>query len=458
MADGDALVIDKQAHSGSAAYAWYVVFILMLAQVFSFVDRMIMGLLVGPIRSTFEISDTQYSLLAGFAFAVFYAVMGVPLARIADSRSRRTLIAAGITVWSCMTAVCGFARGFWGLFVARVGVGVGEATLSPAAYSLITDYFSKRTLGLALSVYTIGVPIGSGLAYMIGGAAIGYVESLGQISLPLLGQVHGWQLSFFVVGLPGLLVAALMFTVREPVRRGRIHVQESGKPGGVPFAEFLTFFRTHLAAFGTHILGVSLFIVVIYGLNIWGPTYLIRTFGYARADAGWIMGILLMTFSTLGLLLGGAAADRYFAKGHADAYSKVIILSLVAIIPFAIALGFVQTVEIAIACLGIALCLGSFQGGIAAGTLQLFTPNEMRGQSAAVYFLTANLIGLGFGPTVVAAFTDYVFKNDAAVGKSLALTAAIMCPLAVLILLSGLSHVRKAIEEQQAIAATEKSR
>jgi MFS family permease len=428
-------------------YPWYVVFVLMIAQVFSFIDRMIMGLLVGPIRSTFDISDTQYSLLAGFAFALFYGLMGLPLARIADSKSRRALISAGIAVWSVMTALCGLATGFWSLFLARVGVGVGEATLSPAAFSMISDYFSRRSLAKALSVFTIGVPIGSGLAYMIGGKAVAYVDSLGQVTLPVLGDVHGWQLSFFVVGIPGLLVALLMFTVREPERRGR--TVTGSKP--IPISVFFNFVRSNFMAVGTHISGMAIFIVVVYGLNIWGPTYLIRTFDYSRGEAGWAMGFIMMISGTLGLLAGGFLADRYYARGQSDAYSRVILLALAATTPFAIALGFVETPMLAMIALFFAIFFGAFQGGIAAGTLQLMTPNEMRGQAAALYFLFSNLIGLGLGPTVVAAFTDFVFMDDAAIGKSMALTAGIMCPLAALILLSGIRHVRKAIEDCQGV-------
>ena len=180
-----------------------------------------MGLLVGPIKNSFDISDTQYSLLAGFAFSLFYALMGLPLARIADRGSRRNLIVIGITAWSFMTALCGLAKGYWTLFFARMGVGVGEATLGPAAYSMIADYFPKNILARALSVYMIGVTLGSGFAYMLGGAVVGYVEGMDRIIVPIIGEMEGWQLTFFIVGLPGLFVAALMYyTVREPARRG----------------------------------------------------------------------------------------------------------------------------------------------------------------------------------------------------------------------------------------------
>lgn len=450
MADVETVVSGPDSRSGSTVYAWYVVVILMLAQVFSFIDRMIMGLLVGPIRSTFQISDTQYSLLAGFAFALFYGVMGLPLARIADSKSRRGLIAAGVAVWSVMTAACGFAKGFWTLFLARVGVGVGEATLSPAAYSIITDYFSKRVLGLALSVFTVGVAVGSGLAYMIGGKVVGYAESLGQLTLPVLGNVHGWQLTFFLVGIPGLIISLLMFTVREPVRKGL----QNAAATGMPVADVLRFFWENGRALGSHIIGVAIFIIPVYGLNIWGPTYLIRTFGYTRPEAGWSFGLIIMISATAGLLVGGTLADRYFARGHYDAYSRVILGSIICMMPFSVSLGFVTTPVAGMTVLFIATFFSAFQGGIAAGTLQLMTPNEMRGQAAAVYFLSSNLIGLGLGPTVVASFTDFVFKNDAAIGKSLALTAAIMCPLAAFILLSGMKRVRTMIKDHHQVGST----
>ncbi|MGI9249277.1 MAG: spinster family MFS transporter [Woeseiaceae bacterium] len=451
MADSDAVTAEAESGTGSTVYAWYVVFVLMLAQVFSFIDRMIMGLLVGPIRSTFNISDTQYSLLAGFAFALFYGIMGLPLARIADSKSRRGLIAAGVVVWSVMTATCGLAKGFWTLFLARVGVGVGEATLSPAAYSIITDYFPKRVLATALSVFTIGITVGSGLAYMIGGKVIGYVESLEQLTLPVLGDVHGWQLTFFLVGLPGLFVAALMITVREPVRRGLAN-QEAGNKG-LPVAEVVAFFKKNFRALGSHILGVSFFIIPVFGLNIWGPTYLIRTFDYTRADAGWSFGLIMMFAGTIGLLTGGRLADRYLARGYYDAYSRVILGSILCMMPFTVSLGFVQTPGAALTVLFIATFFSAFQGGISAGTLQLMTPNEIRGQAAAVYFLTANLIGFGLGPTIVASFTDFVFENDAAIGQSLALTAGIMCPLAAMTLLFGLKSVRQMIEDRQTVGS-----
>ncbi len=403
-----------------------------------------MGLLVGPIRESFQISDTQYSLLAGLAFSLFYAIMGLPLARIADRSSRRNLIVAGIAVWSFMTAACGLAKGYWSLFVARVGVGIGEATLGPAAYSMIADYFPKSILGRALSVYMIGVTLGSGFAYMLGGAVVGYVEDMGTIMVPVVGEIEGWQLTFFVVGIPGLLVSLLMLTtVREPARTGIV------APEAVPVSEVADYLWQRRRAYGGHILGISIFIMVVYALNLWGPTYFIRTFGYTRPEAGWVFGLVMIGSGTMGLLLAGTLSDRLVSKGIHDAYVKIILFSMVAMIPSAATLAFLESDLLAIVFMSLAVFFSAFQGGLAGGTLQLMTPNRMRGQVMAVYGLSSNLIGLGLGPTVIAMTTDYVFGYDEAIGKSIALCAVILCPIGALILWRSLPAIGKQLAEQR---------
>jgi MFS family permease len=436
---------DVRSRHAGLGYAWYVVAVLLLVQTFSFLDRMIMGLLVGPIRETFQISDTQYSLLAGLAFSLFYAFMGLPLARIADAKSRRNLIAAGTAVWSVMTALCGLAGSFWTLFLARIGVGVGEATLAPGAYSMITDYFPRTILARALSVYMIGVTLGSGFAYMLGGAVVAYVENMDQLVLPVVGAVHGWQLTFFIVGLPGILVALLVLgTVREPQRKGLT----AETADAIPLPEVVQYLWERRAAYGGHIAGISIFIMVVYALNLWGPTYFIRTFDYSRAQAGWVFGIVMIVAGTSGLLLAGSVADMWMQRGTRDAYVRTILLSIVCITPCAVALGFVTNDVVGIVMIALAVFFSAFQGGLSGGTLQLMTPNRMRGQVTAVYQLVANLIGLGLGPTVVAATTDYVFGYDEAIGKSIALSAAILCPLAGFIIWRSLPAISRQLKEQ----------
>jgi len=304
---------------------------------------------------------------------------------------------------------------------------------------MIADYFPKTILARALSVYMVGVTLGSGFAYMLGGAVVAYVEDMDQIVLPVLGAIHGWQLTFFIVGLPGLLVAGLMMlTVREPRRVG---VAESDADS-IPLRDVIGYLWPRRAAYGSHILGISIFIMVVYALNLWGPTYLIRTFGYSRPEAGWVFGIVMIIAGTAGLLLAGTLADAWLKRGTPDAYVRTILVSIVCILPCAISLGFIENDVLGVAMIGLAIFFSAFQGGLSGGTLQLMTPNRMRGQAIAVYQLFANLIGLGLGPTIVAATTDYVFGYDAAIGKSIALSAAILCPLGGFLLWRGLPAIR----------------
>ena len=187
------------------ARAWVTVTILMLAYVLSFIDRQILNLLVGPIRRDLAISDTEMSLLMGFSFALFYTLCGIPLGRLADRTSRRGLIAAGVLVWSAMTAACGLARHYWHFLFARVGVGAGEAALSPAAYSLIADSFPPERRATAISVYSMGIYVGSGLAFLLGGVVIQFASAQGDMTLPLVGTIRPWQLIFLLLGVVGVV-------------------------------------------------------------------------------------------------------------------------------------------------------------------------------------------------------------------------------------------------------------
>ncbi|MEX1033743.1 MAG: MFS transporter, partial [Cellvibrionaceae bacterium] len=220
-------------------YAWYVVLILMIVYIFSFMDRQILALLVGPIKADLDISDTQMSLLMGFSFAIFYTIFGIPIARLADSKNRVGIIAIGLATWSMFTALCGMSSKFWTLALARMGVGVGEAALSPSAYSLITDYFRPHRQALAISIYGAGIYIGSGLAYVLGGYVVGFTAGAETVALPVVGDVKPWQSVFFMIGVPGLLFTVALLTVREPVRRGLKKTGAAAKAVSVPIKEVI---------------------------------------------------------------------------------------------------------------------------------------------------------------------------------------------------------------------------
>lgn len=422
-------------------YAWYVVAVLLLAYTCSFIDRMILTLLVAPIRADLGISDTQMSLLVGFAFAVLYTVMGLPLGYLADRGNRRRLITIGITVWSAMTAACGLAPNYALLFLARIGVGIGEATLSPAAYSLMSDYFPKDRLGRAVAVYSIGVPLGSGIALVIGGMIVDMATQSPAYSLPGIGEAAPWRLVFFLVGLPGLAIALLMLTVREPVRRGVTNVATARR-----FRDCFTYVFAYRRAYFSHFLGLSFLTLVIYGAMAWIPTFFARTYGMEPATAGFYFGIILAACGAAGLLLGGALADRLFRAGRKDGHLLTILIAILGAAPFLIAGPQMPTATLAFACIAPAFLVASMHGGVAGAALQLITPNRYRAQATALYFFVANLIGFGLGPTAVALITDYGFGEDGALRHSLSIVAAIVLPLSAIIVLSSMAAFRRAVD------------
>jgi MFS family permease len=423
-----------------------VVSVLMVVYVFSFIDRQILSLLVGPIRRDLAISDTQMSLLMGFSFALFYTFFGLPLGRLADSRSRRGLIAIGLFTWSLMTAGCGAARQYWHFLLLRLGVGVGEAALSPAAYSMITDYFPPRKLGTALSVYATGVYIGSGLAFLLGGVVVGLVSGQQAWSLPLLGEIHPWQVVFLAVGLPGVLLTLLMLTVREPVRRGlrRAGGAEAGAP--VPVREVAAHVRRNGRTFFCHNLGYALLAFAGYGGSAWIPTFLQRTHGMAARDAGIWFGVIVMVAGTLGIVYGGRLADSLLARGRRDAMMRVGVYSTIAWAPFGIGYLLAGSATWSLVLLAPAVFAGAMTGGAAPAAIQQITPNEMRAQASALYLFVANLIGLGLGPTAVAMVTDYVFRDDAAVRWSLLLVGIVTHVGTFAALALGLKPFRESLE------------
>ncbi|HYW33267.1 MAG TPA: MFS transporter, partial [Gemmatimonas sp.] len=238
--------------------AWYTVAVLTLANVSGFVDRQILSLLVVPIKRDLGVTDTQVSLLMGLSFVIFYSLLGLPIGRWVDQGPRKLIVALGALVWSALTIASGFARTFGQLFAARVGVGIGEATLQPAAISLIADAFPRRRLGTAMSVFMLGTFFGSGVAYALGAYVVGEMDRPGLITLPFAGAIYPWQTVFLIVGLPGVIVALLALTMREPVRGGMDVVVNAGSttrtPAGVggddsasrvPFAQFVAYLRSN---------------------------------------------------------------------------------------------------------------------------------------------------------------------------------------------------------------------
>jgi len=428
-------------------YAWYVIIVLFIAYTLSFVDRQIMALLIEPIKRDLAISDTRISLLHGFAFAIFYTIMGIPLGRLADKKNRCIIISVGIFIWSFMTAACGLARSFWILFLARIGVGVGEASLSPAAYSMISDYFPKEKRGLAISLYSMGVFFGAGVAFLVGGFVVEMAAQASETVLPVVGQVRPWQLSFFIVGIPGLIFVALMTTVREPVRRDRLTKDDTDSKTELSIAESFKYLMKYWKAYSSHLLGFSLMATLTYGFFAWTPSFFIRTFQWSAGKIGFAFGLIVLIIGTGGIVLGGITADRFLRKGSLDAYMRVTIFAATGILIFGSLAALMPSPVLALIFLSPAICLLGFPVGLAPASLNLITPNQLRGQAIALYLFLANLIGLGLGPTAVALITDYVFKDTTALRYSLAIFTVVTGVIAIAVFLFGLKHYRRKAQQ-----------
>jgi len=428
-------------------YSWYVVGVLMLAYTFSFIDRQILSLLVGPIRRDLAITDTQMSLLHGLAFAIFYTFLGLPIGRVVDSRSRRKVIIIGITIWSLMTAACGLANRFVTLFVARMGVGVGEATLNPAAYSLITDYFPKEKQGRAMGIYGMGIYMGAGLAFIVGGLVIKWTMTISTVDIPLADTIKSWQLVFFIVGLPGLLIALLMFTIKEPYRRG-VRVQGTDS---IPLVEVAAYYRSNLRTFLSHNFGFSLLALLGYGTAAWMPTFFARKHEWMPGDFAPYYGLIIMTAGTTGVVFGGWLTDRFIQGGRTDGAMRTgIICALGTLIPGTLAT-VVADWQTAIALIVLGTFFSAFAWGAGPAAVQRITPNRMRGQISAVYLFVINIIGLGLGPTAMALISDKIYGTDQAIGLGMAWISGISCILAVLLFLYGLKPYRESVARADAL-------
>ena len=417
-------------------YAWYVVAVLVLAFTFSFIDRQILSLLVGPIKRDLEISDTQMSLLQGFAFAVFYSIAGLPIGRLVDRHHRINIIAVGVFIWSVMTALCGTARSFLQLFIFRAGVGVGEAALSPSAYSIIADYFPPKRLGFALGVYGMGVYIGAGLALIIGAAVIGLVSNGGGMELPLIGEVYAWQITFFIVGLPGLLVAFWVWTLKEPDRRGymRKTVAEDGTETAVevPVSEVLGYMRTNWRTVVPLNLCYALSAMMAYGVAAWIPTFFVRTYDWTYPMAGWWYGWVIVIFGTTGVVAGGWMGDVLTSRGIRNGRMMVCAFTGLAALPFTVLYPLMDSPWVALILICFSTFFATFTTGAGPSALQELMPNQMRGFASAVMIFVVNIIGLGLGPTSIALATDYIYGDEMMLRYSLVLVPAVVLVLAVI--------------------------
>jgi MFS family permease len=451
-------VTEPPARPESLLRAWYVVFALTAIYMLSYMDRVILSLLVAPMKRDLGISDTSVGLLQGLAFGLFYTLVGLPLGRIADTRNRRNLIAAGVVMWSLFTSACSLARSFWTLFMARMGVGVGEASLSPAAYSLIADYFPREQLGVAISVFYMGIYLGTSVSLLVTGLIVDAVSHTPSITVPLLGAMASWRITFLIVGLPGALFALLAYTFREPPRRGLLRPREGQATGlNAGSSEALSFSVTlaEMKRRWKPLIGISIGgvfqAVPTYALIFWTPTYFQRVHGWTAGQSGRGLAVMLLTFGCLGMYTGGRLSDFWQRKGLHDGALRVGVVCAIGaglLLPPAFLLKQAEPAEF---LMGPGIFFLSLAMGTSPAALQPIFPNQVRGQVSALYLFFLNLGGLGLGPLMPGLLNDRLFHNGQMIGSSLAITIGVS---AVLMLAAFRMTYRSYRTEYQAMLAS----
>ena len=414
----------------------YVLVVLTATIILSFIDRQILSLLVGPMKRELSLSDLQMGLLQGLAFALLYMLLGLPFGRLADRGNRKHLILAGVGFWSIMTAACGLARNFGELFLARIGVGVGEASLQPAAYSLLADIYPPEKLSSAISIFSMGAWIGVGIAFLLGGHVTEIADAIANRSGL---EWSGWRLLFAALGAVGIPFCLFIMLIKEPVRRH--------SKAALPLIETGRFLRSRASLIIPLFLGYAMMLLSIYAFLAWSPALLIRNYGWTSLEVGYALGSCALILCPIGAISGGAIADRLVRSGRPHGPVVVGVAQALLLLPCLVGLAFVDSATGTVALLAACFLLGPVALGSAAASVQFVTPPRFRGQVSAVYLIVTSLVGVAGGPALTAVFTDYVFADEKRLDGSLALVGATVLPIAFVLLIVAARRFKLPDEE-----------
>jgi MFS family permease len=429
----------------SRAYAWTIVAILSIAYAFSLLDRWVLTLLVQPMKASLGISDTSMGLLMGPVFSFVYIFLGLPFGWIADRYNRRNLIAVGMSFWCAMTAASGVARTFGQLAVARFGIGIGEATLTPAATSIIADSFPRTTVNSALGVFNLGIYAGMGLSYLIGGMLLAWATTQSATVWPVTGQLEPWQIVFISVGLPGLLVVALLLAViREPKRTKKVVAGQD-----VSFRACFAFVGEHIRAYAPLGVGAGAVALTGYAFN-WLPTLFTRTWGWAAPEFSFYYGMILIVLGPAGAVSSGFIANKLYAQGYKDAPFRVMCAGLPVLVIVGGLMPLAPRPEIALAMLAVAAYATSLSTSSGIASVVFATPPRYRGRVLALYTMTNATLGTTVGPTLVGYLSDHVFMG--ADGIRYAMTTVVLGIGGTLVafLLTGRRHYDRLVRAVEA--------
>ena len=435
----------------SPARAWGIVAILIVAAMLSYVDRQVIAIVAQPMKADLKLTDTALSLLYS-AFAIFYALAALPLGRMADVYNRKWLITIAIVIWSMMTMACGMTRNYILLFLARIGVGVGEAALVPASNSMVADLFPREKVPLALSFFQTGSVMGSGIAFIVGGATLSFMNDLAQQSLPIFDDMAAWQLCFIALGIPGVLVVLMMLFLREPVRRSMSGAVQTTPRQAAPMPELMAFYRRNWKTFTFHHLGFLAFALSGFALVFWTLPFFTRVHGVDTALASQIFGWMFFICGPLGVVWAAMQAAWFSKRGRRDANIISGLIGGALTMPVIILIQLMPNATWAFILYVPVLFFANAPFGLAYGALPVITPPAMRAQVTAFYMLFLSS-GMAFGPVIAGIFNDHLFPGTDGVRYSLMTLTSICGVLGTLSLWACRKPYIRSLEDADAMEA-----
>lgn len=414
--------------------AWRTVAIFTLIYGFGTLDRQIAALLVPHIKHDLNLSDLQVSMIQGLAFGLFFMAASPVVGWLVDRMSRRKVLFVGLATWSLGGIASGLSRTFGQLFGARATVGAFEATINPSAYSLFSDLFPPRKLALPLSIFVLGGNLGSAISFVVGGAVIAWAAST-VTSLPVLGELRGWQLAFIVTGLPGFLLSPIVFLAAEPARHtGRAAGVDKLTISHTGFGDLWAYARNHKSFYAGLLLGIGTIMSFVVGLQSWNATYLSRHFGWDLAQIGYVLGWTQLASALVGLALHGWIVDRLFARGLGNVHPMYMALMCALAVPCGIGAYFATNAWTMVVLYNLAYFFVMGFSSIGPAALQIATPVALRGKASAVYMIVLSILASILAPIIVATFTDVLFQDEAKLGYSMALFAGLTAVLSSVLL------------------------
>ena len=433
--------IGPEVHDG----AWRAVIVLTLLYWFGTLDRQVAALLVPMIKADLHLSDVQISLIQGLAFGLAFMLLSPVMGWLVDRYSRRAILFGGVIGWSLSAIASGLSRSFAGLFSARAGVGACEASINPTAYAMLSELFAPKRLSLPLSIFVLGGNLGSGMSFLLGGAVIAWIAASPPLVLPVVGVLSGWQMAFVITGLPGLILASLIWTVPESqqhrARAARSDVASS-------FADLWRHYRRHPRFYLCHNLGFALIMSFVVGLQSWNAAYLSRSFGWSLPTIGYWLGMFQVGCALIGLVFHGWAVDRLFGKGRTDAHLAYFAVMCALAVPCGVAAYLVHSGIGMLVLYSLSYFFIMAFASVGPAALQIATPVKLRGKASAVYMVGMSIVGTVLGPVIVAFFTDHLFGDERLLGQSMALFAGLTTGGAAVLFVLGRAAMRRAVADQ----------